>query len=219
MVESPILDSNLNQQQQGNQNMTLPNDSEIEKVLSGESSVLFVRGDDPRNQPVCVISGAFNPLHRGHRQMAAVGATRLERPVIYELCVANADKMPLSLEETRNRIQQEFDGHPVALTRAPTFLEKAAIFPGATFLVGVDTVYRVALPRFYDDEVSVRDMAINELQQYGCRFLVFGREIAGRFISLSDVSLPNELLAICDELTEDEFRSEESSSKLRDEDA
>ena len=199
--------------------MNLPNDSAIEMVLDGMSNVLFVRGDDPRNLPVCVISGSFNPLHDGHRKMASLGAHRLDRPVIYELCVANADKPTLSLQDTRARIQQDFDGCPVALTRAPTFLEKAAIFPGATFLVGVDTVYRVALPRFYDDDVSVRDMAINELKQYGCRFLVFGREIEGRFVSLSDLSLPDELMAICDELGEHEFRSGDSSSQIRGEEA
>lgn len=195
--------------------MNHPNDAEIEKVLHGQSSVLFVRGDDPRNLPVCVISGSFNPIHDGHRKMAELGATRLNRPVIFELCVANADKPALTLDQTHARIKQDFNGHSLALTRAPTFLEKAAIFPGATFLVGVDTVFRVALPRFYEDDLAMRDMAIDELRQYGCRFLVFGREIENRFICLSDLDLPSELMAICDELVEDEFRSGESSSQIR----
>lgn len=195
--------------------MTLPDDSEIEKVLSGESSVLFLGGDDPRKSSVCVISGAFNPVHSGHLEMARFGQERLSRPAVFELCVANADKPALTLEETRARIEQDFGSNQIALTRAPTFLEKAAIFPGATFLVGVDTIYRVAVPRFYEDDFAIRDMAIDELTGFGCRFLVFGRSIENRFVRLRDLDLPPALVSICDEVDESEFRSDESSSNIR----
>ncbi len=195
--------------------MTVPEDLEIEKVLCGQSSVLFLGGDDPRNTTVCVVSGAFNPVHDGHLKMAEVGAAKIQKPAVFELCVANADKPTLTLEETKSRIGQDFGGHSLALTRAPTFLEKAAIFPGATFMAGVDTIFRVALPRFYDDDISVRDMAIDEITGYGCRFLVFGRSIEGRFIRLSDLSLPDALHAICDDVSEDDFRCDESSTQIR----
>lgn len=195
--------------------MNHANQAEIQQVLAGNSSVHFVRGDDLRNKPVCVMSGAFNPIHDGHREMATFGAAHLGRSVVFELSVANAEKPTLTLDETHQRIDQDFGTHSVALTSAPTFLEKATIFPGAVFLVGVDTVFRIGQPRFYGDDPSLRDMAISELAAFQCRFLVFGRQIEDRFVCLRDVPLPDSLLPICDEVSEREFRSELSSSHLR----
>jgi hypothetical protein len=99
-------------------------------------------------------------------------------------------------------------------TRAATFVEKAALFPRATFVVGADTIARIAEPKYYDDE-RCRDAALAALAAAGCRFLVFGRCHEGGFQSLCDLKLPDALRRICDEVPAEVFRVDVSSTALR----
>src|SRR5690606_3534108 len=103
----------------------------------------------------------------------------------------------------------------VLLTAAPTFREKADLVPGATFVVGVDTVMRIADPKYYGGDPRQRDVAIAGMAQAGCRLLVFGRRIGKRFACLSDVTVPAELRAICMEVPESKFHEDVSSRELR----
>ena len=59
------------------------------------------------------------------------------------------------------------------------------------------------------------EAAIAEIAARGCRFLVFGRQVSGCFCTLADLSLPAELVALCDPVPENEFRSDISSTELR----
>jgi hypothetical protein len=102
-------------------------------------------------RPTAVFPGAFNPVHAGHRRMAAHAEKRLGRPVAWELSIANVDKPPLDFIAVNKRVealQVEHDGRLIAVTSAPTFVEKADLFPGATFVVGADTMLRIAEPRY-----------------------------------------------------------------------
>jgi hypothetical protein len=103
----------------------------------------------------------------------------------------------------------------VLLTRAATFVEKAAIAPGATFVVGADTVERIGDVAYYGNDPSKRDAAIESLAQAGCRFLVFGREEANGFRTLDAIDIPAALLAMSDGVSEEEFRADVSSTQLR----
>lgn len=195
--------------------MSEPSDQQIEKLLSGPSNVLFASGVDIRQEQPCVLAGSFNPLHEGHLEMASFGAAHTGKPVLFELCLSNIDKPTLTLQETRQRIQQNYEPGTLVLTQAPTFLEKSAIFPGSVFLVGIDTLVRIVSPDYYDNDVQARDMALEEIAAFGCRFLVFGREIASRFFSLDDIELSPTLMSICDGVPESEFRSGHSSTTIR----
>lgn len=157
--------------------------------------------------------GAFNPIHEGHLQMAHHAARTLAQPVTLEISVRNVDKPPIDYLEMQARA--ESIDLPLVFTNAPTFIEKARIFPGTTFVVGTDTISRIAEPRYYEDSITKRDESLKELASLGVRFLVYGREEAGRFVELGDIALPPDLLAICQGVTEAEFRQDISSTDIR----
>jgi nicotinamide mononucleotide (NMN) deamidase PncC len=166
------------------------------------------------SRPRLLFPGAFNPLHAGHEHMAQIAAERYHAPVTFEISITNVDKPPLDFIEIDDRLQQ-FTGRSVLLTRVPTFAEKAALVPGCIFVVGSDTLQRIAEPRYYGGDVSDRDAAIATIAGHGCRFLVFGRTIAGRFTTLAELDVPPALRALCEEVPESHFHEDISSTELR----
>ncbi len=186
-------------------------------LLRPDSTVdYFAEGEAPPT--AAVFPGAFNPPHAGHLRMAAVAEARLQQPLAWELSMTNVDKPPLDFISIRDRVEalrKEDAQRPIALTRAATFCEKAALFPGATFVVGADTMLRIAEPRYYGDDVARRNAAVAEIGRSGCRFLAFGRATDGQFLTLGDLNLPAELRDLCDEVPAAEFREDVSSTALR----
>jgi hypothetical protein len=165
------------------------------------------------NEAKTIFPGAFHPLHEGHRRMAQVAAEELGRPVEFEISIENVDKPPLDFGEQARRAEQ-FAAAPLWLTRAPTFVEKCRLFPGATFVVGADTIERIGEPRYYGGEAA-RDAALAELRAAGARFLVFGRSAQGKFAGLEDLALPEALRSLCQGVPAERFRLDISSTELR----
>lgn len=203
---------------------TPPLTPRVRELLLGSTSAVLLskQGDDwielADQQPpsgALVFPGAFNPVHAGHRAMAEYACARLQAPLIFELSIENVAKPPLDYAEIANRMRHFASGDQVCLSRAATFREKSQWFPGATFLVGVDTIVRVADPRFAGSQ-SARDEGIATIAARGCRFLVFGRVTSGgQFQGLDDASLPHALAALCDGVPEADFRRDLSSTELR----
>lgn len=170
-----------------------------------------------------LLPGSFNPLHQGHLDMMAHAEAATGLPGAFELSIENVDKPLLDYHQIQQRISQF--NRPAWLTRLPTFVEKARRFPGTTFIVGIDTIVRVAAPRYYQISDSRgrpmgnaernRDEALEELASLGCRFIVFGRQQDSAFITLGDVELPPTLTAICISIDEATFRRDVSSTELR----
>ena len=169
---------------------------------------------EPTSHPTVVFPGAFNPLHDGHRLIAHLAVEQLGGTLSFELSIQNVDKPRLELEEVRRRLVQ-FDQQRIVLTSAATFVEKAALFPRATFIVGVDTLLRIGDPRFYGDSHDAMAEAIESITQHECRFLVFGRLVEDAFQTLRDLEIPPSLTALCHGLSEAQFRLDVSSTELR----
>ncbi|RCS40545.1 hypothetical protein DTL42_24535 [Bremerella cremea] len=159
--------------------------------------------------------GAFNPLHEGHQRMAELAEQITGHRVDFEISIENVDKPPLDFFDIESRVRQFEPPQRCWLTRAPTFLEKTKIFPEATFVVGADTIVRIAEPRYYQNSVEQRDAALAELQQQNCRFVVFPRVVKEQFLSLADLTLPPILAERCEAVPSSEFRMDISSTELR----
>jgi hypothetical protein len=136
--------------------------------------------------PRLLLPGSFRPLHEGHVAMAEA-ATRLAGiPCDYELSLFHPEKLPLDYIAIRSRLKAFMEKEcRIYLTNAPTYLDKARLFPGCTFVVGHDTALRIVDPRFYGGPTG-REAMLDELERLGTRFLVFGRvDASGEFRDFS----------------------------------
>ena len=158
--------------------------------------------------------GAFNPMHEGHRNIINHAREFLDKEVYLEVSIRNVDKPPLDFLEMEHR-QNSTTGYQLVFTNAPTFVEKSAIFPDSTFLVGTDTVSRIADSRYYGGDIRQRDAAIDQIAANGSSFLVFGRLLADQFTTLDEVDIPDTLRVRCTQVDEAKFREDVSSTVLR----
>jgi hypothetical protein len=189
-------------------------------LLKGAGQVLCVAPDGcvqaSAPPPAVLLAGAFNPLHRGHRDLAQVAAAALGAPVAFELSVRNVDKATLGIEEVRLRLRQFQWLAPVWLTSAPTFAEKALLFPGVTFLLGADTAVRLFAPRYYEGGEAGMAAAFDTIRRQGCRFLVACRvDGAGQCQDLDGLGVPGPWRDLFQAIPAEQFRVDVSSTQLR----
>jgi hypothetical protein len=197
-----------------------PVDDPLSAFIAGQSAAVCARADGRIHvadaKPQVLLPGSFNPLHAGHVGLARVAAELLHAPAAFELTVVNADKPPLSMEEVRRRLAQFTWVAPVWLTRAPTFREKAELFPGAVFVIGADTAARIVQHRFYENSETRMHDALARIRQQGCRFLVAGRvDTSGCFLGCDDLSLPESARDLFEAVPAARFRFDLSSTQLR----
>jgi hypothetical protein len=198
---------------------SLGSDGPLAAFLNGRGGVLCcerdgrLRTDAPR--PKLVLPGSFNPVHEAHLRLAETAAAMEKVEAAFELSLVNVEKPAVSDEDLRRRIAQFVWRAPIWLTRAPTFLEKARLFPGATLVVGADTACRIVDLKFYQNNRDELDAALREFRSLGCRFLVAGRlDNSSKFVGLSQIAVPEGHRDLFRELA---FRHDISSTQLRQE--
>ena len=163
-----------------------------------------------------ILPGSFNPIHQGHWKLAQVAQQILGAPAAFEMSVVNVDKPAMTAAEIRRRLRPFNWQASVWLTHAPLFVEKAACFPGATFVVGADTALRIVSPRYYRDDADAMSAALTAIGGRGCRFLVACRvDARGECMALRDLPIPEAFARLFDEIPASEFRWDASSTELR----
>ncbi|MBL8152357.1 MAG: hypothetical protein JNN15_20725, partial [Blastocatellia bacterium] len=168
-----------------------------------------------------VLPGSFNPLHEGHKKLAAAAQKVLSKPLLFELSVKNVDKADISREEVFARIVQFQTYANIAVTYAPRFVQKAEIFPGATFTIGFDTAERIVSPKYYSSKEDMIE-TVSTIGQFGCNFLVAcrakgekGYGQGSRIFTLDDLEIESRIKGLFRPIPPELFRLDISSSEIR----
>jgi hypothetical protein len=180
-----------------------------------------------------VLPGSFNPIHDGHTELlrAAVELRGDDATGVLELSALNADKGRVADNEMRRRAGLvRATGFPLAVTAAPLFVDKVAIFPpGTAFALGFDTAVRVLDPKYYrsagDEAGNAGLLAIlDTIRARGATIYVAGRAPLGAdklpqpdagFLTLADIAVPAGYEDLFVAIPTAKFRSDVSSSAIR----
>ena len=163
----------------------------------------------------CIMSGAFNPFHHGHAGMARAASAMLGKFAIYELSIQNVDKPTLDEAEVRRRVAQFAGKAPIAVCHSPLYFKKARLLPGCTFIIGVDTAVRLFDKKYYGSSETEMLLALQQMREQRCDFLVAGRVDGDTFRTLADVSIPDGFAPMFTAIPESAFRSDISSTEIR----
>jgi hypothetical protein len=132
--------------------------------------------------------GTFNPPHVGHigGSKCALdvhhGKGRPTARLLHWLTTEPPNKPRLTVAEALKRARAiSRMGHDTLITAGdPLYVDKAARFPGAALVVGVDSLIRMLDPRW---GVAPADV-VSAFDRYGTRVYVMGREVDGEFLTL-----------------------------------
>lgn len=182
----------------------------LARLVSGEFPFILVGPDDLPDK-IILLPGSFNPLHKGHEELLLAAEKISDREGILELSVTNVDKPQLSVVEVERRLLQLKGIYAVVLTCAPTFAEKAELFPGAWFALGFDTAIRLLSPDYHADVPAM----LAHFKELDTRFVVAGRLHEEAFQTLENLRIPAGFEELFIPVPATAFREDISSTEIR----
>ena len=134
-----------------------------------------------------ILSGSFNPLHSGHRNLllAAQKKSGLQN-ICYEFSIKNADKGQLSADDPQllARIAQFLEcpsGAGLVITNESLFINKAKLMPNCHFVIGYDTYVRILNPKYYGGKSENLCKVLGEFKRNNTKFVVAGRLVGEKW--------------------------------------
>ena len=138
-----------------------------------------------------LLPGSFNPLHRGHEQIATMAREQTGKDVIFQLTAHHPAKGVIPADELMRRAGQlQFRWPVVLFDTEGLYAHKAQRVPGMTMLIGVDVVYGLQDLRYYEGDKAQRRAMFETLARLDTTFLVAGRAVEDHYESLGDVPVP-----------------------------
>ena len=194
-------------------------DVDISKTNAEKSWVKLLNNEvnyvsSSKSKPELIFPGSFNPLHEGHIRMRDLAEKKTGMQTTFEICAKNADKPPLTFQEIKRTLDQFDENDSWVMTSAGRFSEKAEMFPNSVFIIGADTLLRVFDEKFYSSNKDMNEH-VERFNDHNIHFLVFGRKVNDKFISLEDINIPSKIRSRCNGFNEGSFRDDISSTEIR----
>ena len=194
-------------------------DVDISKTNAEKSWVKLLNNEvnyvsSSKSKPELIFPGSFNPLHEGHIRMRDLAEKKTGMQTTFEICAKNADKPPLTFQEIKRTLDQFDENDSWVMTSAGRFSEKAEMFPNSVFIIGADTLLRVFDEKFYSSNKDMNEH-VERFNDHNIHFLVFGRKVNDKFISLEDINIPSRIRSRCTGFNEGSFRDDISSTEIR----
>ncbi|KAA1188306.1 hypothetical protein [Photorhabdus heterorhabditis] len=162
-----------------------------------------------------ILSGSFNPFHKGHEKLKEIATAVTKRKSYYELSIKNAVKLTISTDEVFNRIRQFKEKGDVILSDAKFFTEKSHIYQGAIFVIGADLCQEINNPIYYGGEEGLKK-SLMTIKNNDCRFIVAGRFFNNKYHTVNDlVNIKDEHRFLFESIPENLFRLDISSTEIR----